>query len=457
MGRNVLKWLLLVGSFLLGLLITLAVTLCLIRTLQCLLEYRINEVNAVIILGFAGGAGAVFLQILPGLPDDARQPLLGALLGILTALCVSLVVAVCASPLSEEECFPTPTVTVTPASTYVSPNLTPPRNTRPAPTPTTTPTLTVSLTRTLTLSSPVTLIEPVDDFRFDYGAAITLWSCPYELLHNEHYQLRVQPKEQDYPILYPTKEDHYHLNSLPPGEYKWAVAVLRSTSEMVSEESEWRHFHVLPPAPVVHSISPPSTFRGTEKQVVVKGENFTSPVTLTIGVPLQIIGRDFNAITATVPTTLGVGTYPVVVQDSNGRGVSSVSFMVEELPTAIPTRPVYSPPVLTENSIIGCNVTLRWQCLALGKDDWFAVRVGKVPDVPHSQAWVEVCEYTYTLSDAGDYVWEVAICRGDPADEYCGNGGNGKEDNELAVSKQSPFSFGGCVLRPTPIPPPSTP
>jgi len=326
-------------------------------------------------------------------------------------------------------------------------------------TPTNTPTLTPSPTPPHPL---VTLAGPEDDFYQDLGLEVLLrWSWSHHLERDEYHQVRVKAKEQDSVTLYHTKEDHCHLNSLLPGEYRWAVSIVRSiitdTYEPVSMESGWRHFHVLPPAPVVHSISPPSTFQGTEKQVVVKGENFTSPVTLTIGVPLQIIGRDFNAITATVPTTLGVGTYPVVVQDSNGRGVSSVSFMVEELPTAIPTRPVYSPPVLTENSIIGCNVTLRWQCLALGKDDWFAVRVGKVPDVPHSQAWVEVCEYTYTLSDAGDYVWEVAICRGDPADEYCGNGGNGKEDNELAVSKQSPFSFGGCVLRPTPIPPPPTP
>jgi len=107
-------------------------------------------------------------------------------------------------------------------------------------------------------------------------------------------------------------------------------------------------------------------------------------------------------------------------------------------PTTTPRR--YPPPVLTENSIIACNVTLRWQWSGtLAEDEWFEVGIGKLPDVPHGQYWGQELEYTYSLRDAGDYVWEIAICRGDPADQYCSMG-----FNRLTVSTPGFFSFWGC-------------
>jgi len=194
--------------------------------------------------------------------------------------------------------------------------------------------------------------------------------------------------------------------------------------------------------------------RGTGGPVVISGENFTYSLALTISVPLQVVFVDSSTITTTIPTTLEVGEYPVIVTDLNGKGNSHASFTVEDKPTLTPTRlpktpmpttPVYPPPVLGWGGIIGCNVTFRWEWpRTLAEDEWFAVRVGKVPDEPHSRVWVKEREYIYSLCDGeGDYAWEVAICRGDPAASVC---------QQLAVSERGIFWFGGknCCISSTP-------
>ena len=304
---------------------------------------------------------------------------------------------------------------------------------------------------TPTLLPPVTLVAPEDDSYVEYGSEVALsWSWSRLLERDEYYQLRVKVEEQDSLTFYHTKDDHYHLNSLLSGEYRWTVVIVRSiatdTYDQMNAESEWRHFHVLPPAPVVRSISPASILQGTSISVVLSGENFTTSVTLIIGIPLQATLVDSNTITATIPATLAVGAYPVIVQDSIGRGVSSVSFIVFEpltptpRVTPTPARPPYPPPVLGWGGIIGCNVTFRWEWSGtLAEDDWFAVRVGKAPNRPHAQTWTKELEYTYVLGEAGDYVWDVAICRGDPSDAFCAKG-----YNELVVSERETFWFGGC-------------
>jgi outer membrane protein assembly factor BamD (BamD/ComL family)/tRNA A-37 threonylcarbamoyl transferase component Bud32 len=115
--------------------------------------------------------------------------------------------------------------------------------------------------------------------------------------------------------------------------------------------------------------------------------------------------------------------------------------------TRTPVPPRYRPPVLGWGGIIACNVTFRWEWPGtLAEDEWFAVRVGKLPDIPHSQTWTKEHEYTCQVCDGGDYTWEVAICRGDPAAAVC---------EQLAVSQRSDaFSFGGCSCssptKPTP-------
>jgi len=120
-----------------------------------------------------------------------------------------------------------------------------------------------------------------------------------------------------------------------------------------------------------------------------------------------------------------------------------------DIPTptrAVPPGPAtdtpYPPPVLDFGGIIACNVTFRWQWPGtLAENEWFAVRVGRLPDAPHSQTWIKELQYTYALSESGDYVWEVAICRADPATFVC---------DQLAVSERETFSVGEC-----PVPPPT--
>ena len=361
---------------------------------------------------------------------------LGIMSSTLPVVFLTICLALSAMLLTVTSCGPNPTM--------------PPPHVRTSLVSTEAPTVTPSPTPTLL--PPVTLEKPEDDSYVECGSEVALsWSWSHLLERDEYYQLRVKVEEQDSLTFYHTKDDHYRLNSLLSGEYEWTVVIVRSTAtdtyEQMNAESEWRHFHILPPAPVVRSISPASTLQGTSIPVVLSGENFTTSVTLIIGMPLQATFVDSSTITATIPATVSVGAYPVIVQDSIGRGVSSVSFIVFEPPTPIlrapppSTWPLYPPPVLGWGGLIGCNVTFRWQWYGtLAADEWFAVRVSQVPDVPHARAWIKEHEYIYSLNDAGDYVWEVAICRGDPSAGHCSI----EDSSELAVSEQSTFWFGGC-------------
>jgi tetratricopeptide (TPR) repeat protein len=324
------------------------------------------------------------------------------------------------------------------------------------PIPTASPTPTITPIPIPSLVPAVTLEEPKDGACLGCESPVMLrWSCPYTLQESECYQLRVKGQSLSDDSPFHPAEDRFTLPALSPGTYNWAVTVVRSTGldeyVEVSEESEWRSFRILP-APVVHSISPTSIFQGTSVPVVISGENFTHSLALTIGVPLQITFVNSSTITATVPTTLEVGEYPVIVKDSMGNGTSSTSFTVEKQPTPTPTvvpptplPPSYPPPKLIGIDV-GCNVTFRWDWpRELAEDEWFAVRVGIV--TPHSVVWVKDREYTHSLDDAGDYVWEVAICRGDPADEDCSG------DKLLAVSERGTFWF-APPPEPRPIPEP---
>jgi len=256
----------------------------------------------------------------------------------------------------------------------------------------------------------------------------------------------LQPKDQK-SLSYWTEENYYRLDNLQVGEYTWTVSVVRSTQgelEPVSEESRNSHFHIPPPPPVVLGISPTSMVEGAGGQVTVNGENITSPITLIIGVPLQSMSVNSSTITATIPITLEAGLYTVTMQDSMGRKVSSTtSFTVVPPPTPSPA-PVYAPPTLGFGGIIDRNVTLRWQWDGtLARDEWFAVRVGKLPDEPHSLIWTKERQYTFVLSEMGDYVWEVAICRGDPSEASC--------RDQLGVSNRNTFSLQSWNPQ-TPIP-----
>jgi hypothetical protein len=351
------------------------------------------------------------------------------------AMLVMVFAPACASPSSTSP-PPSPHLRPTPISTEpLPPNVDPP--TKPPP----------------TLRSPVTLTEPENGSCLTCRSNLTLrWSCPDGLQEGEYYRLRVKGQNSS---VYYCPQDSYHLSVPSPGEYRWAVAIVRSTGsdeyEPVSEESDWYRFEIAHPAPIVHSISPTTTVKGTSASVIVSGHNLTRAVAITIGVPLEASIVNSSTITATVPTTLEVDEYPVVVKDSLGQGESYASFTVSEPPpTPVPVtpRPVYPQPVLGGLDINGHDVTFHWSLTrSLGDDDHFALRVG-IGTPGHSLLWTEDYQASWRFYEQGDYVWEVAICRGDPAERDCSG------NKQLAVSERRTFWFKPPdPPKPTPPPP----
>jgi hypothetical protein len=231
-------------------------------------------------------------------------------------IALAIVTFACSSPTATEPIHERETLPLTPTNT---------------PTPTATPTP----QPTPTLLPPVTLEEPEDGSCLACGSeARPCWSCTYDLQPGELYRLEVYAAKENYPRFYYTTEDYYSLTNLSPGEYDWGVDIVRSSRrkyEQVSGESARYHFEIVPP-PVVHNISPTCTVQGTGVTVVVSGENFTHSVALTIGVPVEVAFGDSSTITATIPITLEIGEYPVIVEGSTDGDVSSVFFAVNERP-----------------------------------------------------------------------------------------------------------------------------
>ena len=383
--------------------------------------------------GFTGGYSGITAAITPAT--------------LLTAACLVVFII-----LSMSACG-TPTPTEPPPHL---PMLSPSPTLTPSPSPTLTASTDVPTIVTPTLVSPVTLTEPKSGSEFEWGSEITLhWSSLYTLQAGECYRLKVQAEGQNALVFYST-EDDFTLSAPSSGKYEWAVAIVRSIGEdryeLVSDESDWHSFEIVPPKPVVYSISPDSTAQGRAVQVVVSGENFTRSLTLIIGVPLQVTFVDSSTITATVPITLAAGQYPVIVQDpAGGTSISStISFTVQALPPTPTVRPPYPLPVLGWGGIIGCNVTFKWEWTrTLAKDEWFAVRVGKDPNPPRAQTWTQELQYTYVLTESGKYAWQIAICRGKPEDAHCSS----LDGTELVASEYGVFEFGGCATKPPPIKP----
>jgi len=292
-----------------------------------------------------------------------------------------------------------------------------------------------------TLLPAVALKEPESGARFDYESTVTLrWTHPHVLQANEFYRLRVWAEDGD-PLLFYLKENYFPLADLSPGEYRWAVCVVRSTAQDpyvdLSEGSSRYRFRIGLPRPMVHAVSPTNTLQGVSAAVTVYGEHFTRTMALTIGVPLQATFVNSGTITATVPPSLDAGEYPVVVSSPAGAGISSASFTVMQPPTSVPTPTPYPPPELAGLDILRCNATFKWTWSGtLADDEWFAVRVGRGSDPPHSVAWIKERVFTFTLREPGDYVWEIGICRGDLAEARC---------EQLAVSEREVFSWRGCT------------
>ena len=106
-------------------------------------------------------------------------------------------------------------------------------------------------------------------------------------------------------------------------------------------------------------------------------------------------------------------------------------------PTPVAATPVYPLPELIGVEIRGCTVNLMWSWpWLLLEDEYFAVRVG-IGGPGESKTWTKAQACGLILTEPGDYVWRVVICRGDPETHAC---------EELAVSEQGQFSFQGCSM-----------
>jgi hypothetical protein len=121
--------------------------------------------------------------------------------------------------------------------------------------------------------------------------------------------------------------------------------------------------------------------------------------------------------------------------------------IITSIPTASP-NPYSKPQLIKQEVSEGCNVTFSWNWDGvLARDEYFAVRAS-IGEPGHSLVWTKDTQFKTSLEPPGDYVWEVAICRGDPGTGIC---------EELSVSEQgSMFSVGTCLELPwnplTPVP-----
>jgi hypothetical protein len=195
---------------------------------------------------------------------------------------------------------------------------------------------------------------------------------------------------------------------------------------------------LLPGTPITQVWLLKSTSAGRwpegSRLVFVKGEQMAGPDEQAIE-PLPAPGEMVTvSISLIVPTSDGIYEGTWQIQDVDGTPISDplvVNVTVYQPP---PPPPSYPPPDLVEVSIIQCNVIFKWAWpRELAENEWFAVRVGV--GEPHSVVWVKERQYTHTIPKEGEYVWEVAICRGDPATHVC---------EQLNVSERHIFQFKGC-------------
>ena len=108
----------------------------------------------------------------------------------------------------------------------------------------------------------------------------------------------------------------------------------------------------------------------------------------------------------------------------------------QSTPTATPTPSAYPAPVLTGVEVARCKATLTWDWPGtLLEDEYFAVRVGTRAHL-YSIAWGKEQTFTFAPDAVGEYIWEVAICRGNLSTGVC---------EPLAISEQDRFIFPGCT------------
>jgi len=186
-------------------------------------------------------------------------------------------------------------------------------------------------------------------------------------------------------------------------------------------------------------LKSPSPGRWPEglRLVFVDGDQMGGPNEQLIEPPLT----STETFTVSVPLTAPVsdGKYKGIwqVQDADGKLISEEFGVSIDVYTPPPTPIPYPPPEpIWIESIISCNATFKWNWSGtLAEDEWFAVRVGNEGELLHSVAWTKETTYIHTLDDGGEYSWMIVVCRGSPSEGCL---------EELAVSGQEFFDFGGC-------------
>jgi hypothetical protein len=206
---------------------------------------------------------------------------------------------------------------------------------------------------------------------------------------------------------------------------------LTTTTTLVTADQDISGLAVTNDSPTVRGC--PTTFTttvATGSNVVYTwdfGDGYTgSGAIVTYTYPA--VGVYTAAVTATNSVNLVTSTTPVTVNkdfesDDNEDG-----------------PPVVPRPELIGSVIIGCNANFKWSWSEeLAENEYFAVRVGKVgiDQKPLSRKWTKKYEHPYPVCD-GQYVWEIAICRGDPSLGNC---------EQLAVSERDAFEVTGCRCR----------
>lgn len=89
---------------LIGLVLASGIVILFLRPIRCLLEHRISESIAVLIVALAGAVATIFAQLLP---TGVKKVALSFLGGIVVALLLWVLVAASFPSLAEDECFPT--------------------------------------------------------------------------------------------------------------------------------------------------------------------------------------------------------------------------------------------------------------------------------------------------------------------------------------------------------------
>jgi len=196
---------------------------------------------------------------------------------------------------------------------------------------------------------------------------------------------------------------------------------------------------------VARSLShvPAPTSTATPPSITVPMPTAVTPTPMPTSSPKPTLAPTFAPFGVPSKVPPPTATHTAIVTDTPTAVAVTTTRLTPYVATVVPSP--YPTPVPEFGGIIRCDVTFRWQwSRTLGEDEYFAVRVWREGiDKHESKTWTKEDEFICTLSEKGEYSWEIAVCQGDPSTHIC---------NQMAVSERGIFSFNGCnELRATPI------